>query len=74
MVLEHLGGETLHRLSKHHDTSRNPIRVRIAKHEAGEFGEVAEAADPPQQHEAGISAPERWVGHLALEIGFPRGV
>ena len=32
VVLEYLGGETLHRLSRCHDISRNLIRVWIAKY------------------------------------------
>ena len=44
VVLEYLGGEALHRLSKRHDISRNLIRVWIAKYEGGEFSEEAEAA------------------------------
>ncbi len=73
VVLEYLGGETLHRLSKRHDISRNLIRVWIAKYEAGEFSEEAEAADLLQQYEAKISALERLVGRQALEIEFLKG-
>ena len=48
-------------------------RVWIAKYEAGEFGEEAEAADLLQQYEAKISALERLVGRQALEIEFLKG-
>ena len=73
VVLDYLGGETLRRLSKRHDTSRNLIRVWIAKYEAGECSEEAEAADLLQQYEAKISALERLVGRQALEIEFLKG-
>lgn len=72
-VLEYLGGETLHALSKRHDVSRNLIRIWIAKFEAGEFDEEAEAADLLQQYEAKIAALERLVGRQALEIEFLKG-
>ena len=42
---EFLGGETLYGLAKRHDISRNLIQVWIAKYEAGEFDDEAEAAD-----------------------------
>ena len=41
---EYLAGETLHGLAKRHDICRNLIRVWVAKYEAGEFDEDAEAA------------------------------
>ena len=72
-VLEYLGGETLHALSKRHDVSRNLIRIWIAKFEAGEFDEEAEAADLLQQYDAKIAALERLVGRQALEIEFLKG-
>ena len=43
MALEFLGGEALLRLSKRHDVPRNLIRLWVAKYEAGEFDEEAEA-------------------------------
>jgi len=36
-----VSGETLHGLAKRHDVSRNLIRIRIAKYEAGEFDDDA---------------------------------
>ena len=73
VVLEFLGGETLLGLSKRHDISRNLIRLWVAKYEAGEFDEEAEAADLLQQYEAKIAALERLVGRQALEIEFLKG-
>jgi len=73
VALEFLGGEALLRLSKRHDVSRNLIRLWVAKYEAGEFNEEAEAADLLQQYEAKIAALERLVGRQALEIEFLKG-
>ena len=70
---EFLGGETLCGVAKRHDISRNLIRVWIAKYEAGEFDEEAEAADLLQQYEARIAALERLAGRQALEIEFLKG-
>ena len=41
VVEEHLGGETLHGLSKRHDISRQLVRVWIEKYEAGAFDDDA---------------------------------
>ena len=51
VVLEFLGRETLHGLSKRHDVSRNLIRVWVAKYEPGEFNDEAEAANLLQEYE-----------------------
>jgi transposase len=61
-------GETLHSLANRHDISRNLIRIWVAKYEAGEFDDDAEAADMLQAYEARIAALERLVGRQALEI------
>ena len=55
---------TLYGLAKHHNVSRNLIPVWIAKYEAGECNEEAEAADLLQQYEARIAALERLFRHL----------
>jgi transposase len=34
---EYLAGETLHRLAKRHEVSRNLVRIWVAKYEAGSF-------------------------------------
>ncbi len=73
VALEFLGGETLHGLGKRHDVSRNLIRIWVAKYEAGEFSDEAEAADLLQEYEARIAALERLVGRQALEIEFLKG-
>lgn len=73
VALEFLGGEALLRLSKRHDVSRNLIRIWVAKYEAGEFDEEAEAADLLQEYKAKIAALERMVGRQALEIEFLKG-
>ena len=70
---EYLAGETLHGLAKRHDICRNLIRVWVAKYEAGEFDEDAEAAGLIQAYEARIAALERLVGKQALELDFLRG-
>ena len=70
---EFLAGESLHGLSRRHDVSRNLIRVRVAKLEAGTYDEDAEAADLLQEYEAKIAALERLVGRQALEIEFLKG-
>ena len=70
---EYLAGETLHGLAKRHDICRNLIRVWIAKYEAGEFDEDAEAAGLIQAYEARIAALERLVGKQALELEFLKG-
>ena len=49
VALEFLGGETLHGLAKRRDISRNLIRVWVAKYEAGEFNDEAEAANLLQE-------------------------
>ena len=70
---EYLAGETLHGLAKRHDICRNLIRVWVAKYEAGEFDEDAEAAGLIQAYEARIAALERLVGKQALELEFLKG-
>ena len=42
---EYLGGESLNGVARHHDVSRNLIRVWIAKYEAGAFDDEFQAAD-----------------------------
>ena len=68
-----IAGETLHGLAKRHDISRNLIRIRVKKLEAGAFDEDARAADLLQEYEAKIAALERMVGRQALEIEFLKG-
>ena len=70
---EYLAGETLHGLAKRHDLSRNLIRIRVARYEAGAFDDDAKAADLLQAYEARIAALERLVGKQALELEFLKG-
>ena len=52
---EFVTGETLHGLAKRHDLSRNLIRIRVSKLEAGAFNEDAQAADMLETYEAKIA-------------------
>ena len=52
---EFVTGETLHGLAKRHDLSRNLIRIRVSKLEAGAFDEDAQAADMLETYEAKIA-------------------
>jgi transposase len=70
---EFIAGETLHGLAKHHDVSRNLIRIWVRKYEEGVFDEDAQAADVIQEYEARIAALERLVGKQALELEFLKG-
>ena len=73
VALEFRGGKTLHGLAKRPDVSRNLIRVWVAKCEAGEFSDEAEAANLLQEHEARIAALERLIGPQALVIDVRKG-
>ena len=42
---EFLAGESLHGLSRRHDVSRNLIRVRVAKLEAGTYDQALKGSD-----------------------------
>ena len=44
VVQEYLAGKTLHGMARRHNLSRNPIRIRVDRYEAGAFDEHAEAA------------------------------
>lgn len=70
---EFIAGETLHGLAKHHDVSRNLIRIWVRKYEEGAFDDDAQAADLIQEYEARIAALERLVGKQALELEFLKG-
>jgi len=71
---EFIAGETLHGLAKHHDVSRNLIRIWVRKYEEGAFDDDAQAADMIQEYEARIAALERLVGKQALELEFLKGL
>jgi transposase-like protein len=70
---EFASGEMLYGLAKRHGIRRNLIRVWVAKFEAGEFDEDAEAASLITAYAARIAALERLVGRQALELEFLRG-
>ncbi len=71
-VAEYHAGDTLHALGHRHELSRNPIRIRIGKAEAGVSNEDAAAARLLADREARIAAVLRRVGRQALGIGFPK--
>ena len=74
VVLEYLAGETLYRLSKRYDISRNVIRLWIARYEAdGDLNDETTAGDLLQDYKARIAALERLAGKLALENEFLKG-
>ena len=59
---EFIGGETLHGLAKRHDVSRNLIRIRVSKYEAGAFYDDPTAADVLPEPEARIHSLDPPVG------------
>lgn len=65
---EFIAGETLHVLSKRHDISRQLIRIRVGKFQAGALDDDVQATDLLQEYEARVAALERMVGREALEI------
>ena len=73
VVQEFLGGESPHALAKRHGISRNLIKIRVAKYDAGGLDSDAAAADVLADYEARIAALERLVGKLALENEFLKG-
>lgn len=70
VVAEYHTVETLHSLARRHDLSRNLIRIRVDKAEAGAFDADEAAAELLTEYEARIAALERLVGRQALEIDF----
>lgn len=71
---EFIAGETLHALAQRHDISRQLIRTRVGKFEAGALDGDVQAADLLQEYEAKIAALERMVGRQALEIELLKGL
>lgn len=68
VVAECHAGETLRALGRRHDLSRNLIRIRIDKAEAGALDADMATAELLSEYEARIAALERLVGYEALEI------
>ena len=68
VVQEHLAdGMTLSALARHHDISRNLIRLWVEKHEAGEFDDDDVQADLLVHCRRRIAELERKVGQLVME-------
>ena len=66
---EHLGaGTSLNELARRHDISRELLRIRVKKHEAGEFGGDGPIRPDRRAHEAKIAGLERKVGRLTMEL------
>lgn len=74
VVAESRAGETLHALGRRHDLSRNLIRIRVGKTEAGSLGQDMASAELRNEFETRIAALNRLVGRQALEIEFLRGL
>ncbi len=66
-------GASLHGLARTHDVRRNLTRVRLEKHETGQFDEEVDAANLLHGHQARIAALERLVGKQARELEFLKG-
>lgn len=65
---EFIAGKTLHALLTRHDISRQLIRIRAGKLEAGALDDDVKAANLIQEYEARIAALERLVGRQTLEL------
>jgi len=59
--------------TQRHDISRQLIRIRVGKFEAGALDEDVQAADLIQEYEGRIAALERLVGKQALELDLLKG-
>ncbi len=71
LVEEHLsGGVGLSDLARRHDISRELLRIRVRKHEAGEFASDASPRAGRRAYEAKIAGLERKVGQLTMELGL----
>ena len=58
---------TLGALARHHDISRNPIRLCVEKYDVGEFDDDDVQADLPPHCQRGVAELERKVGQLVME-------
>ena len=68
LVEEHLGGVGLTELARRHDISRELLRTRVKKYEAGEFTGDGPARPDRRAYEAKIAGLERKVGQLTMEL------
>ena len=59
VIQEFLAGESPHPLARRHSLSRNPIKIWVAKYEAGALDSDTAAADVLADYEARIAALER---------------
>jgi transposase len=74
VVAKYHAGETLYALGRHHDLSRNLIRIWIEQAEAGSLDQDMASAEFLSEYEARIAALERLVARQALEFEFLRGL
>ena len=66
---EHLvGGTSLNQLARRHDISRELLRTRVRKHEAGGFASGGSPRADRRAYEAKIAGLERKVGQLTMEL------
>ncbi len=66
---EHLsGGVGLSDLARRHDISRELLRIRVRKYEAGEFASDGSPRAGRRAYEAKIASLERKVGQLTMEL------
>ena len=68
LVEEHLGGVSLTELARRHDISRELLRTRVKKYEAGEFAGGGSPGADRGAYEAKIASLERKVGQLPMEL------
>ena len=68
LVEEHLGGVSLTELARRHDISRELLRIRVKKYEAGEFASDGPPKSDRRAYEAKIAGLERKVGQLTMEL------
>ena len=61
------GGVTLGALARHHDVSRNLIRLWVEKYEAGEFEDGEVQTEQLSHCQTRIAELERKVGQLVME-------
>src|ERR671927_432783 len=66
---EHLdGGTSLNQLARRHDISRELLRTRVRKYEAGDLAGGRPTTPDRRAYEAQIAGLERKVGQLTMEL------
>ena len=68
LVEEHLGGVSLNQLARRHDISRELLRTRVKKCEAGDLAGGRPTTPDRRACEAKIAGLERKVGQLTMEL------